>query len=82
MDMAHRTGCDTIPTEALWLDFLSKRSPHIPYLHKLVHYRGHLKRWRFYMEYCPNGDIREMINLYREFRHKHKHEEDEYDRSA
>lgn len=64
-----RDGKDSIPTEALWMDFLSRRTPYIPNLRQLVRFEG--KKWRFYMEYCANGTIYELINVYKEYNDTH-----------
>lgn len=64
-------GKEPIPSEALWMDFLSRRTPYIPNLRQLVHYYGGAKQWRFYMEYCPNGSLTDLINTYKEYNSSH-----------
>lgn len=67
-----RNGKEPIPSEALWMDFLSRRTMYIPSLRQLVHFWGaNSKRWRFYMEFCPHGTITDLIKLYKEYNEKH-----------
>lgn len=67
-----KDGLDDIPSEALWMDTVSRSIYNVPFLRQLIHFRGGWGlRWRFYMEYCPNGNVSEMIKIYREFNKTH-----------
>jgi hypothetical protein len=68
-----KNGKEPIPSEALWMNFLSRRTMYIPSLRQLVHFRGtNSKRWRFYMEYCPHGTVTDLIKLYKEYNDNHE----------
>ena len=72
MDMFKRKHPkEPIPTEALWMDFLSRRSSYIPNLRQLVHFKDMPSKWRFYMEFCPNGDLSDLLKIYKEFNDNH-----------
>jgi serine/threonine protein kinase len=79
VDMLRRTyGRESIPREAFWHDFFSRRTPYVPVLRKIVHFLGSTNSWRFYTEYCPNGDIFGLIEVYQKYNadraRKHPHE--------
>jgi hypothetical protein len=67
-----KDGLEPIPSEALWMDFLSRKTLYIPSIRRLVHFRGsNSLRWRFYMEYCPNGNLHDLIRIYKDYNETH-----------
>jgi hypothetical protein len=77
-EMVKREGrLEDLPREAFFQDYMSRRSANVPQLRKVVHYISAAEQWRLYMEYCPHGDLRDLIMLYREFNEKRRYQ-DEY----
>jgi hypothetical protein len=68
---------EDLPREAFFQDYMGRRSANVPYLRKVVQFVDQAEQWRLYMEYCPHGDLRDMIMLYRDFNEK-RHTQDEY----
>jgi hypothetical protein len=73
--ITRKNGKEDIPNEALWMDFLSRRTMYIPNLRQLTAFRGKVKRWRYYMEFCPHGMVSDLVKVYKDFNKSHSRSE-------